>query len=94
MKTLFALLAVALIAGCASVTQPVGIGVDRYEVSSKMGGPGTDWGSVKRLALAEASKHCASQGKVSEVEKEDFSGALGWTPIEAHIKYRCVDAAK
>jgi hypothetical protein len=28
------------------------------------------------------------------IEKEDFSGTRGWTPIEVHIKCRCVDVAK
>ena len=56
-----------------------------------MAGTYPSWSEVKNLALKRANEHCESQGKLISVEKEDFSGARGWTPIEAHIKYKCVD---
>lgn len=95
MRTLTTAAVIVLIAsGCASVTEPMRIGVDTYEVNSQMAGNYPSWAEVKNLALNKANEHCDKQGKVMTLEKEDYSGARGWTPIEAHIKYKCVDSPK
>ena len=93
-RNLFILTAVIVASGCQSVSTPMRIGVDSYEVSSEMAGMFPSWAEVKNLALQRANEHCDQLGKTMTLEKEDFSGARGWTPIEAHIKFKCVDTPK
>jgi hypothetical protein len=80
---------VALLAGCSSVSEPVRIGQDSYQVNSISKSGLSSWGEVKNLAIVRANQHCDSLGKTMIMENEQTTGAKVWTPMEAHIKYKC-----
>lgn len=86
-------LTATLLAGCSSVSEPVRIGQDAYQVNSISKSGLSSWGEVKNLAIVRANQHCDSLGKTMVMEDEQTTGVKVWTPMEAHIKYKCVAVA-
>ena len=83
-------LTVILLVGCASVSEPLRIGPDSYQLNSISKSGLASWGDVKDMAINKANLHCESQGKAMILSDEQTSGVKIWTPMEAHIKYKCV----
>lgn len=81
----------AALAGCASVTEPIRYGRDSFVVNSQASGTFYSWGEVKNMAIAKANEHCDKLGQAATVEGEEYSGVRSVVPIEAHIKFKCVD---
>lgn len=96
MKTaLLSVLTVTLLVGCSSVSEPLNIGPDSYQLNSISKSGLASWGEVKDMAIKKANQHCESQGKTMTLSGEQTSGVKVWTPMEAHIKYKCLtDASK
>ena len=77
---------------CASVSNVSTVGKDTYTVGSDSRGGFQSWAEVKAMAIQKAEAHCTSLGKhVSDVKTETH-GARGWTPMEAEVTFRCLDA--
>ena len=66
------------------------VGPDTYQINSISKSGLASWGEVKELAINKANQHCDGQNKSMVLDSEKTSGAKVWTPMEAHISYRCV----
>lgn len=79
-------------AGCSSVSAVTPVGKDTYTVGSESRGGFTGWAEVKASAIQQADAYCTSLGKhIADVETKTH-GARGWTPMEAEVTFRCLDA--
>jgi hypothetical protein len=88
--TLFSLLTATLLAGCSTVSEPIRIGQDAYQLNSISKSGLASWGEVKDMAIIKANQYCESQGKDMILDDEKTSGVKVWTHMESHIKFRCV----
>lgn len=79
-----------IIFGCASVSDVVPLGSDKYLVGSHVRGGLTSWAEVKAMAVNEATKYCAAKNLKAEVIDIETKGAQGWTPQNADITFKCV----
>lgn len=79
-----------LFAGCASTSEVVPLGGDKYMVGSHVRGGLTSWAEVKAMAVKQASAYCASKNMKVEVLSMDTSGAQGFTPQNADVTFKCV----
>lgn len=84
-------LVVLLLAGCASTSQPLSLGADRYTVTAKMSGNLPAWEDVRALGVKAATEHCSTLGRQMVDADIRNSGARGWTPISAEVTFRCVE---
>ncbi len=84
-----ALIAVILLAGCASTGEVLPVGSGLYTVSSRMGGQLPAWSEVKALSLKRANEFCDAQKKQMTVVKWETHGARGWTPLDAELTFKC-----
>lgn len=90
---LVAVIAAASLVGCASTSEVVQLGPNSYMVGNQVRG-GKSWSEVKAGAIKAAQDHCATQGKTALVGDEiQTSGARGWTPQNAEVKFSCVSEA-
>lgn len=89
MKTAFTFAAISLLAGCASISDVVPLGADKYMVGSHVRGGLTSWAEVKAMAVKRATEFCTAQGMSVEVLGMETSGAQGWTPQNADITFKC-----
>ncbi len=76
--------------GCASVGEVMPVGKDTYMLGVQVRG-GENWTKVKGHVITRANAFCAEKGKAMELDDTKTSGARGWTPQGAEIKFRCVD---
>lgn len=61
-------------------------------VGSEVRGGFASWAEVRALTLNRATEYCAGKGKEMEQMDSKTRGARGWTPQEAELTFRCVDA--
>ena len=87
---LFLVLTVSFITACSSVSEPLRVGPDAYQINSISKSGLASWGEVKEMAIKRANLHCDAQDKLMVLDSEKTSGTKVWTPMEAHISYRCV----
>ena len=79
-----------LLAGCASTSPIREIGPDTYLVSHEQAGRMSSWETMKGKVYDAAGAHCAKQGKVMQEIGVETSGARGWTPTTAELRFKCV----
>lgn len=82
------------IIACATVSDVVQVGPDKWMVGSHVRGGLTSWAEVKAMAVRRASDFCAVRGQVADVQNIETAGAQGWTPQNADVTFTCVKAAK
>lgn len=86
-----ALVLAMLLTGCASVSEVIPTGKDSYTVSSKMSGPGSNWGEVKQMALIKANEHCGTLGRQMVSDGFETHGVRGWSALNAELAFRCTE---
>lgn len=79
----------SLLAGCASVSEVVPLGGDKYMVGSHVRGGLTSWAEVKSMAVKQANEYCALKKMKVEVLSMDTSGVQGLTPQNADVTFKC-----
>jgi hypothetical protein len=92
MKKYALLLALAMLAGCQSISEVTQIGKDTYQVDATTRGGFQSHGETTALAVAKAREFCAAQGKQLQAAPARTSGARGWTPVESDLTFQCLDA--
>lgn len=80
--------ACALVA-CASHTEVIRIGADRYMVGYQEKGKFDSWTEIKANAVKLADDYCSAQSASLEVIEIKTSGVRGWTPQGAEVTFRC-----
>lgn len=83
-----------MLAACQSVSDVVPAGGGAYMVGSEVRGGFSSWAEVRALTLNRANEYCVSQGKEMEAVDSKTRGARGWTPQEAELTFRCVEAKR
>lgn len=86
-----ALACLAMLVGCASTSPIRQIGADTYLVSHEQAGRMSSWETMKAKVYDAASGYCAQQNKVIEEVNVETSGARGWTPTSAELRFKCVN---
>ena len=94
MKLALTIATILTLTGCASVSEIVPLGEDKYMVGSHVRGGLTSWAEVKAMAVKRATEYCASKGMNVEVLGMETSGAQGWTPQNADVTFKCVNNPK
>ena len=84
-----AALALALLAGCATHTEVIAIGADRYMVGFQQKGGFDSWTEIKANAIALANDYCAKRDQVVEVLDTKTSGVRGWSPQNVELTFTC-----
>lgn len=90
MKYLVSIAVLVLFAGCASTSEVVPLGGEKYMVGSHVRGGLTSWAEVKSMAVKQASAYCAAKNLKLEVLNMDTSGVQGFTPQNADVTFKCV----
>ena len=92
MKTVLALVLLAL-SGCVTIpTEVVATGKDTYQVGVKGIGFATQ-GDANMAALTKANAFCTSLGRRIEVAGPAAeNGVFGWSPRESTLRFSCVEA--
>ena len=83
-----------ILIGCASTSDVIPVGENKYHVSSEMGGQLSSWSQVKGLSLKKANEYCSNKNQIMEVDKWETHGARGWTPLNAELTFKCIDKKK
>ncbi len=90
MRKLFALVALASLSGCVSVTEPVSVGKDTYMIGlGARGGLSTD-AELMSKTLKSAGEFCLAQNKHIEVQSTSSKGVQMWTPQSNQVIFKCV----
>ena len=89
MKSL-AYVASLLLAACATTSDVVSLGSDKYMMGYQVRGGLTSWGEVKATAVQKATAYCVGKEKKIEVVDIQTSGAQGWTPQNADVTFKCL----
>jgi hypothetical protein len=85
-----ALIALAVLAGCASQTGVVPMGEGTYMASRQDNSFNASLGAIKAENLKEAANFCASKGQdFSVISSDDIPRALGKMPQSA-LRFKCV----
>jgi hypothetical protein len=89
-RTLYSLLVVAAISGCATTSDIAPFGKDSYILSA-----GDVWGvhssgALQVRAVQTANEFCQKQGKVFVVRNTSTSGVHGWSPTSSTLVFSCV----
>ena len=84
------LIALAILAGCASTTGVVSAGKDQYMIAREDNSPTASLGTIKAQAFKEAGAFCAGQGKSMQIVKEnDVPRSFGQFP-QTTLQFTCV----
>lgn len=94
MRRAFSCVLVMSVISCATVSDVVQVGPEKWMVGSHVRGGLTSWAEVKAMAVRRASDFCAARGQVADVQNIETAGAQGWTPQNADVTFACVKAAK
>jgi hypothetical protein len=78
------------VVGCATTSDVVPMGTDKYMVGYQVRGGLTSWGEVKATAVQKATTFCLGKDKKIEVLDIQTSGAQGWTPQNADVTFKCI----
>ena len=92
MKTIIALISVALMYGCATKSGVLQMAPNTYTLSVGVAGTGSVSGNdtmAKRDALTEANAYCASKGKVILVQNTTMSSTLAGSTSD--LVFQCLD---
>jgi hypothetical protein len=87
------LVAVGLLGGCVTISDPVPVGRNTYMIS--LGARGGLAGSNSELvlqAVQKAGAFCAASGREIEVRHTSSSGVQGWTPQSGDVIFACYAA--
>jgi hypothetical protein len=88
-----AVIAVAALTGCVTISEPVPVGRDTYMIS--MGARGGMSGTNSELllqAVKKAGAFCQSSGREIEVHNTNSSGIPGWTAQSGEVIFACLAA--
>lgn len=84
------LIAVALLASCVSMTEPVKVGKDTYMIGlNARGGFSSDW-ELLAQSIRAATAFCKAQGRGIEVQSTNVTGVQMWTPQNNQVVFTCV----
>ncbi|HEX7687929.1 MAG TPA: hypothetical protein VF453_09490 [Burkholderiaceae bacterium] len=89
---MFRFLAIGIALGltaCASHTEVMALGGDKYMVGYQQRGGLNSWTEVKFEAVKLANAHCAGMNKTAEVLNAEETGARGWTPMNVEVTFTC-----
>ena len=89
---MLALLLVAPLTACTTISEVTPIGTDSYMVGSSVRGGFTGDTEVKTLAVKRANEFCANKGKTMVLTGSQSSGVQGWTPQNSEVTFTCADA--
>lgn len=78
---------------CATVSDVVQLGPDKWMVGSHVRGGLTSWAEVKAMAVNRAATFCAARGLVADVQNITTAGSQGWTPQNADVTFTCTRPA-
>lgn len=91
-KSLFPILFLTLIAGCAATTGVITTGHDSYMVAHRDNGPLASLGALKASAYKEAGAFCATKNKTLQIiSSNDVPRSLGQFP-ETEVQFKCVQS--
>ena len=90
--TIVLLLAVAAIAGCVTVTDPVSIGDNKYLLTLNARGGFQSDGELLTQSVQKANSFCQAQGRRAEITNTNTSGVQMWTPQNNQVYLSCVAA--
>jgi len=60
-------------------------------VGTQVRGGLSSWTEIKSQAVKEATSYCSAKGLEANVADIETSGARGWTPQNAEVKFSCVE---
>lgn len=83
------LAALAALAGCASHTEVIALGADKYMVGFQQRGGMDSWTEIKANAIKLASDYCNQQSQAVEVLDTKTSGVRGWSPQNVEVTFMC-----
>ena len=92
MKNAMIVVAISILAGCASNSGVVSMGQDAYFVSRQAATGFTGMGTLKAEAIGEAGQFCGAKGKTLQMVSENDAQPpyiLGNFP-KTEIKFKCV----
>src|SRR5580698_4298175 len=91
MRTLVAITAAAILAGCVTVgSDVVPVGKDTYQLSMTGVGFATQ-ANTNIKALKSANDYCAKLGKHMVPANSAESGVYGWSPRQDNLVFKCLD---
>src|SRR5580698_6093401 len=92
MRTLVAITAAAILAGCVTVgSDVVPVGKDTYQLSMTGVGFATQ-ANTNIKALKAANDYCDKLGKHLVMQRNAESGVYGWSPRQSNLTFLCLDA--
>lgn len=90
MRRFLAFVSVLSVAGCTSVSEPIHVQQEKFEIAATAYLQFPTWSDVINLAYVRASIHCESLGrKKMTVVRRELYGVRILTPLEARITYSC-----
>jgi hypothetical protein len=89
MKGIWKLAFVAALAGCATHTEVINLGADRYMVGYQQRGGLDSWTELKAHAIELADNFCTRQDQRVEVLDTKTSGVRGWSPQNVEVTFTC-----
>ena len=85
----FTALALLALAGCASHTEVIKLGSDRYMVGFHQKGGFDSWTEVKANGIKLADDFCKQRDQSLEVLDTKTSGVRGWSPLNVEVTFTC-----
>ena len=86
---LIALLALVILGGCVSMTQPAPLGEGRYMITLNARGGFTSDGELLSRSVAKANEFCRTTGQQAEIIEVKNSGVQMWTPQNNRVIFYC-----
>ena len=82
--------ALVILGGCVSMSQPVAIGKDTYLITLNARGGFQSDGDLLAQSIERARAFCTSLQRTMEVQSTDVSGTQGWTPQNNRVVFKCL----
>jgi hypothetical protein len=90
MKKALATAAIAtLLFGCATHTEVINLGADRYMIGFQQRGGLDSWTEIKANAIKLADDYCTQQKQQVEILDTKTSGVRGWSPQNVEVTFAC-----
>ena len=82
--------ALVMLGGCVSMSQPVAVGKDTYLITLNARGGFQSDGDLLTQSIERAREFCTSRQRTMEVQSTDVSGTQGWTPQNNRVVFKCL----
>lgn len=86
---LFILIAISILAGCVSITDPVAMGEGRYMITLNARGGFSNDGELLTQSINKANEFCFANGKEAKILETSHSGVQMWTPQNNQVVFTC-----